>query len=415
MPRKNQKRITRRKRKRPSRLRRALLFAAVFCVAAGIAWGVTAVRGYLRKNAATAVALQSMMGNTYSGTAVIVRNERLTESETNTSVDFVADEGKRINRSATICRVYSSGYNQTEISRLQDYREQIQAYHANQVFKNYVDAELESENRDISTLAQQVRTLVQGHGAGSLGNLERQLTSVLNERKIYLKQKYPDDQTLNELYKIENDQLKKIESWTTTYTATEDCYVSFYSDGYENTINANTYSTLTPDDVKQVIRGVLPEGSAASRGNTPIFRTILDDEWFVLFLCQDRDWNPVVGESYQIQFGGFDDYVVSGSVESFSRIGSDLLLRMRVAQSEVAPVLNIRTCEATVGDFVSGIHVPVRALYTLDNTLGVVVLEGGYQTFVPVNVVSYPDSETAFVRPKEEGSPLSDRKTIMLF
>ena len=112
------------------------------------------------------------------------------------------------------------------------------------VFSSYVDAALDSENEEISNLAQQVRTLVQGRGVGSLSNLEKQLSSSLTVRKNYLKQKYPDDQTLSELYKVENDQLKKIESWTTTYTASEDCLVSFYTDGYENSVNSSTYLSL---------------------------------------------------------------------------------------------------------------------------------------------------------------------------
>ena len=81
----------------------------------------------------------------------------------------------------------------------------------------------------------------------------------------------------------------------------------------------------------------------------------------------------------------------------------------------VEPVLNIRTCGATVGDFVSGLQVPIRALYTLDNMIGVVVLDGGVQTFVPVTVITYPDESTAFVRPTLTGSPLEAGKTVMLF
>jgi len=260
-----------------------------------------------------------------------------------------------------------------------------------------------------------VRTLVQGRGVGSLTNLEDQLQSALNVRKNYLRQKYPDDQNLSELYKVENDQLKKIESWTTTYTALEDCIVSFYTDGYEKMVNAKTYSTLTPADVRSVVRGITPQQeSAAARGSEPIFRTVQEDEWYALFLCTDRDWNPVVGEAYQMQLTGFDNYVLPAQVESFTRIGGDLLLRMRI-RSSVEPVLNIRTCGATVGDFVSGVHVPISALYTLDNMIGVVVLEGGVQTFVPVTVISYPDEKSAFVRPTLTGSPLEGGKTVMLF
>ena len=403
------------RRKRAQKRKRVFRTVLALALLGGAIFGALSLREMLRRNASTAVVHESALGNTYTGVMVVARNERLFETESNTTVDFVAAEGSHISRSETICKVYSSGYNQTEINRLQTQRDEIQAYHVNQVFKNYVDAALDSTNREIAALAGQIRTLVQGQGVGSLNNLEKQLTSALNARKNYLKQKYPDDQTLNELYKIENDQLKKIESWTTTYTATEDCLVSFYTDGFESMANANTYATMTPEEVRQIVRGVLPERSLVSRGSTPIFRTVQEDEWFVLFLCQDRDWNPVVGESYQIQMQGFEGVTVPATVESFSRIGNDLLLRMRVTRFSVEPFLNIRTCEATVGDFVSGIRVPVRALYQLDGTMGVVVKEGGVQTFVAVTVLSYPDSETAFVRPTLTGSPLAEGRTVLLF
>jgi len=406
------------KKKKKKKKQRGLLIGRVLIVIAVItAIGVLIWKlpEFTSKNAMTAIARAGVLGDEYTGSVVIARSEKLYQTENKTRVDFIANEGSHVSRSSVICKVYSSGYNQTEINRLQSYRDEIQDYHINQVFNTYVDAALDADNEEISSLAQQVRTLVQGRGIGSLSNLENQLQSALNVRKNYLRQKYPDDQTLSGLYKVENDQLKKIESWTTTYTANEDCIVSFYTDGYENTVNANTYDKLTPSDVRNVIRGIAPQQTtAAQRGSDPIFRTVIEDEWYALFLCSDREWNPVVGEQYQMQLTGFDNYVLPAQVESFTRIGGDLLLRMRI-RSSVEPVINIRTCGATVGDFVSGVYVPMRALYTMDNMIGVVVIEGGLQTFVPVTVISYPDQDTAFVRPTLSGSPLTEGKTIMLF
>ena len=106
--------------------------------------------------------------------------------------------------------------------------------------------------------------------------------------------------------------------------------------------------------------------------------------------------------------------MIPAEVVSFSRIGSDLLLRMHIEQS-VEPVLNIRTCGASVGDFITGFSVPINALYSMNETIGVVVADGGAQTFVAVTVLSYPDADTAFVRPTLEGSPLTDGKTLLLF
>ena len=367
------------KKKKGGRLiGRVLIVILVLGVLVVAAWKL---KGFTAQNMTTGIARAGVLGDEYTGSVVIARNEKLYETENKTRVDFIANEGSRVSRSSVICKVYSSGYNQTEINRLQNYRDEIQDYHVNQVFNTYVDAALDANNDEVSALTQQVRTLVQGRGVGSLSNLETQLQSALNVRN----------------------------------TATEDCIVSFYTDGYEKMINANTYSTLTPADVRSVIRGIAPvQETASQRASDPIFRTVIEDEWYALFLCTDRDWNPVVGEQYQMQLTGFDNYVLPAQVESFSRIGGDLLLRMRV-RSSVEPVLNIRTCGATVGDFVSGVYVPIRALYTMDNMIGVVVIEGGMQTFVPVTVISYPDENTAFVRPTLAGSPLSDGKTILLF
>ncbi len=410
------------KKKKRRQKRGSALFTLVILLLtlAGIVFVAVKLKDLFIEPATTAIVEGSSLGNYYDGKLVIARNETLVSTENKTRIDFVAEEGSRVTNSSVICKVYSSGYNQTEINRLQTYREEIQTYHANQVLNTYVDAALDSENATIDALAQQVRTLVHGRGVGSLSSIEKQLESALSSRKNYLRQKYPDDQELSQLYKVENDQLKKIESWTTTYTAEEDCLVSFYTDGYEEVVNSRTYANLTPADVRNVVRGVAPDLDTVSKGNDPIFRTIIEDEWYALFLCTNPDWNPVVGEKYQMQLTGFDHWILQGEVMSFSRIGNDLLLRMRV-NSDVEPVLNIRTCDATVGDFVSGVRVPVNALYnyvdpnTKKESIGVIVLDGSQQTFVEVIVISYPDESTAFVRPMLSGSPLEAGKTVMLF
>ena len=86
-----------------------------------------------------------------------------------------------------------------------------------------------------------------------------------------------------------------------------------------------------------------------------------------------------------------------------------------VSAQSVEPVLNIRTCGATVGDFITGFSVPINALYTMNNMIGVVVAEGGAQTFVEVTVISYPDADTAFVRPVLANSPLIDGQNTPAF
>ena len=404
-------------KRRKQRRRRMLLFLLIVLCAVGCALFVFSRKSFhSRTKLPTVRVTESSAGNNYSGTLVIARNEKVYEAESNTTVDFVAAEGSSIRRLDTICRIYSSGYNQTEVARLQQYRDEIQQYHVNQVFSSYVDAALDSENREISSLAGQVAVMVHSSGTGSLSRLETQLNNSLSARKSYLKQKYPDDQTLNELYKIENDQLKKIESWTMTETAKEDCIVSFYTDGFETSVNANTYLSMEPEEIRQVIRGIRPERSTVSRGSVPIYRTIQDDEWFALFLCRDQDWKPVRGQTFQIRIQGFEGEPISAILENSTRMGSDLLLRMRVTEKgSVQSVLNMRTCNATILNYEYGFYVPPAAIYTYQGMEGVVVDDGATGMFIEVVRIGTSDSQGYLIRPTDANAPLHAGSRVFLF
>ena len=121
------------KRKKKSSVSLFLRLFLVLIVLVLLGIGLLQLRGYVSQNATTAIARGAVLGNDYTGTVVIARNETLYETENKTRVDFIANEGSKVSRSSVICKVYSSGYNQTEINRLETYREEIQNYHVNQV------------------------------------------------------------------------------------------------------------------------------------------------------------------------------------------------------------------------------------------------------------------------------------------
>ena len=141
----------RKKKKTGASLAGRMLILVLVLALLGVA--VWKISGLVRGNSTTAIARSGVLGDEYQGTVVIARNETLYETENKTSVDFIASEGSRVSRSSVICKVYSSGYNQTEINRLQTYREEIQNYHVNQVLSTYVDAALDADNEEISSLA----------------------------------------------------------------------------------------------------------------------------------------------------------------------------------------------------------------------------------------------------------------------
>lgn len=342
------------------------------------------------KRYATALVEPMGEGNIYQGEVVIVRDEQLVDAESITRIDFVADEGSLVYKGNVICQVYSAGYNQTEINRLETVRSSIKQFHKQQMESTLLDTQLDTINEDIASYALEVRKIVQGEGAGSLGNLEQQLSMSLTERQVYLQQKYPDNQNLTSLYDEENRQLRKIESWTSTYTAQEETIVSFYTDGYESTINLNTFDDITPQEARQVLAGIKPEGDAVSRGRRALYRTIAPDHWSVLLLSKEGDWSPMVGQVFNMQLDGYADFMVQATVRSSVLAGSDLLVRMDV-EGSVYPVLNIRANRAVIGETLTGLKVPIGALFVQGEMVGVVTNDGGTETFVPVQIYNRTD------------------------
>lgn len=348
----------------------------------------------------------------YSATAVIMRDETLTDEEGLVKVTYFAEEGSFVYRGNKIAEVFKAGYSQSDMNQLLDTRGKIKSYHKLLLESSYSEAELDRHNAAILERVRELELMVQGKAKGNLLNLSRQLQTTLEERQNYLRVAHATDQTLSNYYDTESSILKKIDSWTRRCFAQTDCIVSFYTDGYENMLSADKFSTITATEVRAVINGDAPVQSTAQRGRTAIYREVRPSGWYLLLLSRDSKWNPVEGDVYKVRLTGFDDHVVDAVVDSYSRSGSELLVRMTVA-GDVRPVLNVRTLQAEVGDrSVTGLWVPTGALHTQGDMVGVVLTDGG-GFFVPVRVINQV-TDYAVIEPVTPGMLTAGQK-VRLF
>ena len=69
------------------------------------------------------------MSALYSGDAVIVRDEVVYAEEGVSQIEFNVEEGSEVSRGTLVATIYKSGFNTKEWSTLQNYRDQIKAYH----------------------------------------------------------------------------------------------------------------------------------------------------------------------------------------------------------------------------------------------------------------------------------------------
>ena len=353
-----------------------------------------------------------VIGTRYTGDCLIVRDETPFDAEGVSSVDYIAEEGSLVSRGTSICNVYSSGFSTREMTALQDYRNQIKEYQI-KLLKAQVttDAYMEKLEADVMTRAREVRELI-GGARGNMNNQETLLAAAIQARQNRLKELYSDDQRMTRLYDDELSQLQRISSWTKQYSATSEGLVSFYSDGYEYGLTVTNSGQFSPAEVRAMMNGKKPTADLTAKGKTTIYRLVRNGHWMVLMLIRDSNWNPVEGAEYELKLENFKDTMVTARVNSFTRTGGELEVVLDI-MDDVKSVLYIRTCTGVLGDSVSSLTVPAKALYYQDNMPGVVVVDGDYQFFIPVNVLDKRDG-MVFISAIQQGV-LYEGQTVRLF
>lgn len=388
---------SRKKRLSPSDI--ALIVVALVAVVIFAGW-------YLISNYAPQVApygevTVGSLSAIHSGNVLVVRNEIPYDAEAVNSIVYEAGEGSRVTNNSVICYIYSTGYSASALRLMQEYRDDIRKFQMELVENSTIyDVKSDSHNKAVLNLAKQVRSYMAGE-EGSLENIENQLTQAVAERQTYFDQKYASDQNFSRLKDNERSQNQRISSWTLPCKATTDALVSFYSDGYEYAINGSNYRSFDPQAVRQMISGVKPANAAPAKGHTTLYRMVKDNEWYALFLSDDTDWNPVNGETYQLQLERFGDTPVTATVVDFTKAGGELLVRLRIVGS-VEQVMYLRTCSAVLSESVTTLQVNERAITQENGRTGVYVKEGSVESFIQVNVIHTVDGY-AYIQSAEPG------------
>lgn len=360
----------------------------------------------------TAIVTISEHGSTFSGQTLIVRNESVFQQENVSDVRYMAEEGVAVSRGDPVCIVYSTGFSPRELERLQTYREQIKDYHKVLLDASTTpDAQLARLETIVMQRAQETQALVRG-ASGNLLNQELLLKQAISERHSYLKQKYIDDTKLTRLYDNENSQLQRIETWTKQFAATDNGIISFYTDGFEGALNSANYQDYNPQEIRSMLAGQVPPSAVCSKNAIDIFRLVRQYDWGALMLADDLSWNPVVGDQYKMLIESFDSTTVSVKVESVTRAGGEMLVRLK-ADSAIEPILYTRSARVQLSKSVITYAVPASAIINQDGLIGVVVQykEGPY--LVPVEIISQ-DATQAHVVPVHSGH-LYEGLTVRLF
>mgnify|MGYP000424523547 CR=1 FL=1 len=377
----------------------AILLVAVFLLARPLLTASSGVESIIDVNSSI----------TQSMDCVIIRDESVTTSDSTVRVEYIARENTEVSQGDTIASLFTTGYTESLLTRLEEIRQNIQAYHKT-LLGTIVDSDLDRLDAVVDICADDFRNLVTQQTRGNLQTVIEQLETAMVNRQDYMRQNKRDDTRLTQLYDQENTQLNSIQSWRVDSAANRDGVLSFYIDGYENDLTAASLDSLTPADIRAVLAGSDLATTADTR-STGIYRIVDQDTWYVALVSSADNWIPVVGQNYYLQFEGFADLEYSATVTNVQKSSGTVLAIFEINQP-IGPMIYQRTGRATLSISLSSLAVNTRALYNQDGQLGVWLNDVPGGTFVPVEVLS-TEGDYSLIQPLVEGA-LQTGQTVLV-
>ena len=333
---------------------------------------------------------------------VIIRDEAVTTSGSTVRVEYIGKENTEVAEGETIANFFTTGYSENLLSKLETTPQNIQAYHKT-LLGTIVDNELSAMETIIEMTALDFKNLVTQQTRGNLQSVTEQLETAMVNRQNYLRQNKRDDTKLTKLYDEENARLSSIQSWRQESTASRTGVLSFYLDGYENDLTAETLESLTPSDLKTVMAG----GKLAHTEKTlseGIYRIVNQDQWYVAITADANTWNPVIGQEYFLQLEGFEDLSYTALVPSVQKASGTLLAVFQIDQP-IGALIYQRTGRASLSISLSSLAVRTHALYNQNGQMGIWLYDVPGGTFVPVEVLNIDEAnDTALIQPVAEGA-----------
>ena len=359
------------------------------------------LRPHLFSGSREAVIMMANASQVQMVDCVIIRDEKVAESDATARVEYIAAEDSLVAQGDLVANLYTTGYSESLLSSLETTRSNIQAYHK-QLLNNIVDSELNHLDQVVDMMALEFKNLITHQTVGNLKTVTAQLETAMVKRQEYLRQNKRGDNKLTKLYEEENTRLSNIQSWRKVSNADWDGVVSFYLDGYENDLTPDGLNSLSIPVVKSVLAG----NELANTRHTlssGIYRIVDQEHWYVAVLIEGNGWTPMVGQdNYYMMLEGMDDLSFTAAVKSVQK-ENGLTLAVFEIHDPIGPLIYKRTGRAQFSITLKGLAVRTDALYNDNGQMGVWVYDVPGGTFVPVEVLS-TDGSIAMIQPMVEGA-----------
>lgn len=329
-----------------------------------------------------------------STSAVVVRDEVCVTGEKYGSIVFNVDEGEYVDVGAKIAQAYRLGYSNDIMQGYLSVQEGILAEQLS-LQAGIENIELDSMNQQIAFKQRSILDSVMGSSMSDLLTLESELDYLLNQRIEYLRGIVQPNEALNALYAAETDRLNSLATWRGDIVATREGYISFYFDGYEQSLISSKLALITPD----LVRNAVKDATKATDGTgTQFFRLYARDRWYLAFAsAASSPVRLVVGQTYPVIVNGRSAEPLSGTAVAVNSSANGAVTVLEFT-TDIGDLCDIRVVTLSINSTVSGIRVCADAITMVDGVAGITVISSDGDRRVEVTVLA-KDDEYAIVQP----------------
>ncbi len=317
---------------------------------------------------------------------LIVRDEVVYEAKNYGKTKYIAVEGQPVNVGDPVIEVYKWGYNDETLSKLLELQKKIMTYQTEVIRAGVIDDTLIDINNRINAKAQEIQQAVFDNHSSVLLTLERDMESLLNERKAHLREVTAPDNQLNDYYTQEAELLNLFASWRSQLAANESGIVSFYFDGCEAVMNKENIGSFTRDVLEEVLDGKTVETPEKEQGTAPLYRIVNSNEWYVVLLSDKKIPEMHLGNTFSIIFEDYLDNTYTGVVYDASELAkNDGYVYTVLIQDNIGPLLGDRRVTARLYGVQESFSIPKGCVKSADDINYVESVAGEY---IPVLIVA---------------------------
>jgi len=311
--------------------------------------------------------------------ALILRNEIVINTQLKGSVSYFADEGDLVMKGEPLAEIFNDGSTEKTENTTED----------TSLISN-IEYDYTVIEYDIMTLKDKILFALQHHDYLTLPDLKRDLILKLEMReKLEGENKFLANRISSYSEQTIGEGHLSLGEKRTLYSPA-DGILTYQLDGYEDYLTIDNIYNLNYDEIDEIVPNQVMLQKASIQNDSPLFKLVDQSTYYILLRIDMKDV-----ETYkQIQTVNITtpDMQMNGEVYDVFSNGDGAMAVIRLNENG-SEVYDKRWLDCTViNENFKGLKIPVDAIVTLDETIGVYrVLEDRRLKFLPIKVLGYDD------------------------